>query len=116
MYTNGWFSFWGQAAVISSLGPPFSDVIYHRPRIKQFGFILYPSVSKKTHQSELWTWIDSGNTPVMVIAMGSKQRLTENATHIIYTQLIAHSKKHNYRVLWALRQTIYKHLNKTNDA
>eukprot|EP01083_Nonionella_stella_P047846 128048_1 len=71
---------------------------------------------KKTHQSELWTWIDSGNTPVMVISMGSKQKLTENTMHIIYTQLIAHSKKHNYRVLWALRQTIYKHLNKTNDA
>eukprot|EP01083_Nonionella_stella_P172415 591659_1 len=115
-YTNGWFSFWERTAIISSLGPPFSDVLYHRPRIKQFGFILYPSAPGKLRHSELWSWINSEDTGIVVISMGSKVRLTQNAMHSIYTQLMAHSKLHNYRVLWALRQTVYEHSNQTNDA
>eukprot|EP01083_Nonionella_stella_P175653 612316_1 len=111
-YKNGWFSFWEKAAVISSLGPPFSGVMYHRPRIKQFGFILYPSA--EVQESELWTWMDSDDTRILVISMGSAMVITENEMHRIYTQLLEHSQRNNYRVLWALRQHIYS--NVTNES
>eukprot|EP01083_Nonionella_stella_P020042 55599_1 len=113
-YTNGWYSFWEKAAVISNLGPPFAKAVYHRPRVKQFGFILYPT-STKLPQSPLWQWINSNDTPILLISMGSKVLLSTAAMDSIYTQLVIHSNTNQYRVLWALSQIVYEHLNQTNE-
>eukprot|EP01084_Bolivina_argentea_P034027 62942_1 len=113
-YKNGFFSFWDQTAMISSLGPPFTPIFYHRSRIKQYGFLLYKESNYTISiDLKLLEWINNNTTPILLISMGSSHLLSENVIQNLYFKLIKHNEKNNYRILWALRQNIHK--NKSND-
>ena len=113
-YKNGFVDFWDQSVIIGSLATPFTNVLYSRPRVKQFGFLIYDE-TKDDHgtDNELFTWIEQNDTPILLISMGSVHTLPINILQKIYQKLRIHCKINKYRVIWALRQNIYD--NQSND-
>eukprot|EP01084_Bolivina_argentea_P265831 450734_1 len=114
-YNDGLHSFYNKAVFISSFGPPFSTIFYSRPRIKQYGFLIFQTSKISESDNLLLTkWINYDNTkPILYICMGSIHLLERNALQNIYQHLLQHNKQNKYRILWALRQNIYD--NVTND-
>eukprot|EP01084_Bolivina_argentea_P155299 270638_1 len=108
-YNDGMMAVWSNVALIHSLGPPFSTVFYQRPRIKAYGFLVYPN--DNISDLELLEWINRESTHILYISMGSVHLLPENAIQHIYNLTVKHSKDNKYRVLWALRQSIYENVS-----
>lgn len=112
MYGGGSNDFWSDAAIIGSLAPPFTPILYRRPRVRQFGFLLSPqwTAVQNEREQQLMEWVDREDSPILFISMGSLHTLPAAVAQRLYGDLLANSLQNRYgrryRVVWSIRQQI----------
>ena len=88
-YSNGFHDFWDQTAIIGSLAPPFTPIMYRRPRVRQFGFLLSTQweMVRSEREREVMEWVEREESPVLLISMGSLHTLSIEVAQRLYGML-----------------------------